>query len=109
MTWMAEIYIESGGSTVLSRLPLWYNRGYTRIMKTAISIPDEVFKEAERTAKRLGVSRSELYANAVRDYIERYRKENVTEKLNEVYADLDSSLDSALERMQGQTLDKEDW
>lgn len=78
-------------------------------MKTAISIPDKVFKQAERTAKRLGVSRSELYANAVREYVERYRKEDITEKLNDVYSGGDSSLDSGLESMQTRTLNKEDW
>ena len=40
-------------------------------MKTAISIPDEVFEAADRTAKKLGVSRSELYATAVHEFIER--------------------------------------
>ncbi|MEX2488646.1 MAG: hypothetical protein WD356_03895 [Pseudomonadales bacterium] len=78
-------------------------------MKTAISIPDEVFEEAERAAKRLGVSRSELYATAVRDYVERHREENITEKLNQVYDDIDSSLSPELERMQSTSLAKEDW
>lgn len=78
-------------------------------MKTAISIPDEVFEEAERTAKRLGVSRSELYVNAVRDYLERHRDENITEKLNELYMDIESSLPSELERLQSASLGKEDW
>jgi len=78
-------------------------------MKTAISIPDEVFEEAERAAKRLGVSRSELYATAVRDYVERHRDENITEKLNQVYEDIDSSLSPELERMQSASLTKEDW
>jgi len=63
-----------------------YNHGYTSLpMKTAISIPDEVFEAAERAAKSLGVSRSELYATAVREYLERYRREDLTEKLNQVY------------------------
>jgi len=81
-------------------------------MKTAISIPDEVFNEAERAAKKLGVSRSELYATAVADFIERYRREGITEKLNEIYArdeDAASSLDQDLELLQLETLTKEDW
>jgi len=78
-------------------------------MKTAISIPDEVFDKAERAAKRLGVSRSELYANAVRDYLERHRDENITEKLNQLYVEVDSSLPPELERMQSASLGKEDW
>ena len=53
-------------------------------MKTAISIPDEVFEAADRAAKKLGVSRSELYATAVHEYVTRYRVENITSRLNEV-------------------------
>lgn len=78
-------------------------------MKTAISIPDEVFDEAERAAKRLGVSRSELYANAVRNYLDRHRDENITEELNQLYGDIDSSLPPELDRMQHRSLGKEDW
>lgn len=77
-------------------------------MKTAISIPDDLLQEAEMTAKRLGVSRSALYANAVREYVERHRSENITAKLNEVYSDVDSSLDRHIQRMQLETLEKED-
>ena len=81
-------------------------------MKTAISIPDDVFKDAERAAKKLGVSRSELYANAVAEFIERYRREGITEKLDEIYGaeeGADSGLDPNLEALQLKTLGKEDW
>lgn len=78
-------------------------------MKTAISIPDEVFEAAERTAKKLGVSRSELYATAVREFVERYRVEDVTAKLNEVYSSTPSDLDENLHRMQTRLLAKESW
>ncbi len=88
---------------------MWYNRSYATEMKTAISIPDEVFNAAERTAKRLGVSRSELYANAVRDYIETHVSEQITEKLDEVYSVEASSLDPVILQMQLNTLGKEDW
>ena len=62
-------------------------------MKTAISIPDEVFEAADRTAKKLGVSRSELYSTAVHEFIERHRVEDVTSRLNEVYGSSRSDLD----------------
>ena len=80
-------------------------------MKTAISIPDEIFEKAERTAKKLGVSRSELYTKAIRDFVERYRRENLTEKLNEIYfADESiSELDPHLMALQAQSLKREDW
>ena len=47
-------------------------------MKTATSIPDDVFEGAERTASALGLSRNELYASGVREFIERYRFADVT-------------------------------
>ncbi len=80
-------------------------------MKTAISIPDEVFEAAERTAKSLGVSRSELYATAVREYLERYRREGLTEKLNQVYENDEaaSELDERLRTLQLSSLEKEPW
>ena len=80
-------------------------------MKTAISIPDEIFEKAERTAKKLGVSRSELYAKAIRDFVERYRRENLTEKLNEIYFTDESisELDPYLMALQTQSLKREDW
>ncbi|WP_061224076.1 ChpI protein [Leptospira weilii] len=54
-------------------------------MKTAISIPDELFKTAEKTAKKLGIPRSQLFAKALEDFIQSHSKESVTEKLNKVY------------------------
>jgi len=78
-------------------------------MKTAISISDIVFHEAEETAKRLGISRSELYTKAVKEFIETQRKQNVTAKLDEVYAQEDSSLDPMLEKMQSVTLSEKEW
>lgn len=87
----------------------WYNRGYTHAMKTAISIPDEIFSAAEQTAKRLGISRSELYSSAVRDYIESHIAEEITDKLNRVYSVEESFLDSNLQVMQSSSLGREDW
>jgi len=53
-------------------------------MKTAISIPDEVFAEAERLARRLKKSRSELYSHALREYVARHSPEYVTETLDRI-------------------------
>ncbi len=80
-------------------------------MKTAISIPDEIFEEAERAAKKLGVSRSELYAKAVLDFVERHRREDITERLNEVYAENEpiSELDHHLMVLQARSLKREKW
>jgi hypothetical protein len=60
---------------------------YTVYMKTAISLPDRVYFEAEETAQNLGISRSALYLNALTDYLKRKKRKNITQKLNEVYND----------------------
>jgi hypothetical protein len=54
-------------------------------MKTAISIPDPVFRSAEELARRLGISRSELYTRAVAALLEDQRAESITARLNEIY------------------------
>ena len=56
-------------------------------MKTAISLPDTIYFEAEETAQNLGISRSALYLNALTEYLKRNNRKNITQKLNEVYAD----------------------
>ena len=56
-------------------------------MKTAISLPDRVYFAAEETAKNLGVSRSTLYQNALTEYLRKNSRNNITQKLNEVYND----------------------
>ena len=58
--------------------------GYTPGMKTAISIPDDVFNQADALARELKQSRSQLYARAVREYVARHSADNVTAALNAV-------------------------
>lgn len=78
-------------------------------MKTAISVPDPVFEAAEELAKRLGISRSQLYTTALTRYLDSLNDEAVTQALNEVYSDSPDTLDSALLQMQLQSLPLEDW
>jgi metal-responsive CopG/Arc/MetJ family transcriptional regulator len=56
-------------------------------MKTAVSLPDRIYFEAENTARNLGVSRSTLYLNALTEYLKKNNRKNITKKLNEVYND----------------------
>jgi uncharacterized FlgJ-related protein len=56
-------------------------------MKTAISLPDQVFYEAEETARYMGIPRSKLYLNALLEYLEKNNRKQITEKLNKVYSD----------------------
>jgi metal-responsive CopG/Arc/MetJ family transcriptional regulator len=78
-------------------------------MKTAISIPDTIFQEAEQLAHRLGVSRSELYVTAITQYLEAHREQDITERLDGVYGDIDSALDSAVLELQRRSLPSGDW
>ena len=78
-------------------------------MKTAISIPDPVFQSAESLARRMGISRSELFCRAVEGYIEEHKYDRVRETLDAVYAEEPSGIDDALAEMQRASLPKEDW
>lgn len=78
-------------------------------MKTAISLPDPIFEEAEELAKRLGMSLSQLYATAVSQFVEAYREEAITAALNELYATEDSAVDPVLQQLQALALPYEEW
>jgi metal-responsive CopG/Arc/MetJ family transcriptional regulator len=78
-------------------------------MKTAISIPDDIFVSADHLAKRLNMSRSELYARAVQQYIAECRHTGVKEKLNQVYASEDASVDPAVLNAQAISIPVEEW
>jgi metal-responsive CopG/Arc/MetJ family transcriptional regulator len=75
-------------------------------MKTTVSLPDDLFLQAEAAAKRLRVSRSQLYANAIREFLERTSAENVTDRLNDVYSRRRARLDPVLHRAQIRSLSK---
>ncbi|MCL1473460.1 hypothetical protein [Argonema antarcticum] len=78
-------------------------------METAISLPDSVFHEAETLAKQLGLSRSELYTKALKAYLQKYDRDLILAKLNQVYSEESSELDSVLAKMQFMSLPREDW
>jgi metal-responsive CopG/Arc/MetJ family transcriptional regulator len=78
-------------------------------MKTAISVPDDIFQAAEGMAKRLGMSRSQLYSTAVREYLETHRTRGVTALLNQVYDSYDSQLDLRAAEAQAESLPEDDW
>ena len=78
-------------------------------MKTAISIPDEVYHSADQLAKRLGMTRSELYSKAVSNYINAHKNEAVTKALDQIYAKEKSEIDPVINVMQLRSLPKEAW
>jgi metal-responsive CopG/Arc/MetJ family transcriptional regulator len=78
-------------------------------MKTAISLPDEVFRDADRLAKRLKKSRSNLYTEAVAEYVARHEPEAVTEALNQVAKKLDTKPDGFASAAARRVLEGSKW
>jgi hypothetical protein len=86
-----------------------YNSGYTVSMKTAVSVPDDLFRLAEAAARRLRVSRSRLYATAIAEFLSRRQENTVTERLNTVYSRRPAKVDPGLHRAQLKSLEKDAW
>ena len=78
-------------------------------MKTAVSIPDPVFRSADRLARKLKMSRSRLYAVAVENFVQQHDAASITAKLNEVYATESSTLDPVLQSIQARSIAKDEW
>ncbi|MCU0230660.1 MAG: ChpI protein [Acidobacteria bacterium] len=78
-------------------------------MKTAISIPDDLFQAAEDAARRRGMSRSRFFSEAVRLYLDRSGDADVTAQLDRVYLGFDGRVEPALLRAQARAIGREDW
>jgi metal-responsive CopG/Arc/MetJ family transcriptional regulator len=78
-------------------------------MKIAISVPDDVFEAGEHLARQLGLSRSQLYSDALTAYLSERGAAAVTARLNDIYSREDSTLDAAIERLQLSRLANEAW
>lgn len=78
-------------------------------MKTAISLPDDLFEQAEELAKRLKKSRSELYREAVAEYVARHDPDSVTEAMNQVAEEVDTSLDALSTVAARRVLERTEW
>ncbi|MBI2059131.1 MAG: hypothetical protein HYT87_05105 [Nitrospirae bacterium] len=78
-------------------------------MKTAVSLPDELFVSAEALAKRLGLSRSRLIATALADFIAKHRGSRITHQLDKIYSHVDSRLDASLRDLQARSLRRDEW
>ena len=77
-------------------------------MKTAVSIPDDVFAKAERLARRMKKSRSELFSNALAEYIARHAPDHVTEMMNQVCDEIGEA-DSFVATASRRILEKTEW
>ncbi len=78
-------------------------------MKTAVSIPDDVFEDADRLAHRLGHSRSQLYSRALREFVARHEPSSVTAALDAVVAEEEPSIDAFVARAGRRTVARSDW
>jgi hypothetical protein len=84
-------------------------RGYTKSMKTAISLPDDVFRDAERYAKRANKSRSQVFSEAVSEYLARRSTDAVTESLNTVVDSLGPKADMFASKAAKAALKRVEW
>ena len=88
-----------------------YDYCYTYFMKTAISIPNQIFEAADELAHDLGISRSELFTKAMEEYLRERENDRITNRLNEVYTNEDSKLDVQIKYLQIKSLklDTNEW
>lgn len=87
------------------------NGRYTPGMKTAVSVPDDIFQKAERLARAAGRSRSEVYSAALREYVHRHAPDEVTETLDRVVLELgdEAGAEPFVTRAAARALAKSDW
>jgi len=78
-------------------------------MKVAISLPDPVFSAAEKLAHRMRMSRSQLYASAIEEYLGKRQDALVTERLNAIYTSAQNSVDPAVASAQLGAIGHEAW
>lgn len=78
-------------------------------MKTAISIPDDVFEEAERLAIELQTSRSQLYSRALQEFVARHAPDRLTEAMDRVVDAVGSEVDEFSQRASRGVLEQVEW
>ena len=78
-------------------------------VETAVAVPSEIFQQAEAVAKKLGLSRSEFYVQALKKQLQEEEDAEISRRLNEIYEREDSSLDPVLMQMQIMSLEPEEW
>jgi metal-responsive CopG/Arc/MetJ family transcriptional regulator len=90
-------------------LPTVGEHGYTFGMKTAVSIPNELFDMAERLARRTRKSRSRLFSDALREYVARRSPDKVTEAMDEALLEISDSTDPFLAAASRTRLEQSEW
>lgn len=78
-------------------------------MKTAVSVPDDVFEKAERLARRTRRSRSEVFSAALREYVARHAPDEVTEAMNAVCDAVHDPRDPFVAEASRRILETSEW
>ena len=78
-------------------------------MKTAVSIPDDVYTETERLARHLKKSRSEVYSLALAEYLGRHAPERVTEAMDRVCSEVGEEIDEFAALAARRILERSAW
>ncbi|MBI5501223.1 MAG: ribbon-helix-helix protein, CopG family [Deltaproteobacteria bacterium] len=78
-------------------------------MKTAVSIPGDVYRAADRLARRRGKSRSQVYAEALREFMQRHETDAITETLDGLCAEVDTGLPADLATAGRRVLERTEW
>ena len=77
-------------------------------MKTAVSIPDDIFEGAEKLARRTKRSRSRLFSDALEEYLARHSPDQITEAMNKTCAEV-GKFDAFVTAASRRTLERSDW
>jgi metal-responsive CopG/Arc/MetJ family transcriptional regulator len=78
-------------------------------MRTAVTIPDEIFETAERLARRMKKSRSELYSRALSEYMARHSSDDVTAAMNAALNEIDDPSDNFVRAAARVALERAAW
>jgi antitoxin MazE6 len=78
-------------------------------MKIAVSVPDDIFEEAERLARRMKRSRSEVYSRALAEYLARHAPDRVTEAMDRVLAEIGEPAEQFVRAASRRVLKRSDW
>jgi len=78
-------------------------------MKTAVSVPDEIFEDVERLARRARKSRSQVYSAALKEYVARHAPDEITEAMNRVCERIKDKKDEFVAAASSRVLEHAEW
>lgn len=78
-------------------------------MKTVVSIPDDVFQDAGRLARRTRKSRSQLFSDALREYVARHAPDDITDSMNRVCDEFGQGTDTFVSTATRRVLERSEW